>query len=107
MDLLKHLVMIVESLKSQWTVKAVLEFDGTEIGKGNGMMLILDGEVIFYTTSFTGRPNNSGRSIRGSVNFQTGSTSTGTLSSLDDKVGAVELEFDAYLNYSLKIWEWN
>ena len=88
-----------------WTVKTVLEFDGTEIGEGNGLMLVEDGEIVFYTTSFTGSPNNSGRSIRGSVNFQTGST--GTLSSLDDKVGVVELEFDANLNYSLKIWEWN
>jgi hypothetical protein len=88
-----------------WTVKTVLEFDGTEIGEGNGLMLAEDREIVFYTTSFTGRPNNSGRSIRGSVNFQAGST--GTLSSLDDKVGVVELEFDANLNYSLKIWEWN
>jgi hypothetical protein len=88
-----------------WTAKTVIEFDGTEIGGGNGLMLVEDGEIVFYTTSFTGSPNNSGRTIRGSVNFQTGST--GTLSSLDDKVGVVELEFDANLNYSLKIWEWN
>jgi hypothetical protein len=68
-------------------------------------MLAEDGEILFYTASFTGRPNNSGRSIRGSVNFQTGST--GTLSSLDDKVGVIEAEFDVNFNYSLKIWEWN
>jgi hypothetical protein len=89
-----------------WTVRVKLEFDGTDIGEGNGMMFVEDGEIVFWTTSFTGRTTTSGgRSVRGSVNFQTGST--GTLSSLDDKVGVIELEFDANFNYSFKIWEWN
>jgi len=48
------------------------------------MMLVEDGEIVFYITSFTGSPNNSGRSIRGSVNFQVGSTGT-----LDDNVGVI------------------
>jgi hypothetical protein len=89
-----------------WTVKAKLEFDGTDIGEGNGLMFVEDGEIVFYTTSFTGRTNKKGgRSVRGSVNFQTGPT--GTLSSLDDKVGVIELQFDANFNYTFKIWEWN
>jgi hypothetical protein len=88
-----------------WTVKVKLEFDGTDIGEGNGLMFVQDGEIVFYTTSFTGRTTSSGRSVRGSVNFQTGST--GTLSSLDDKVGVIELEFEPDNSYSFKIWEWN
>ena len=73
---------------------------------GNLLMFVEDGEIVFYTTSFTGRRTTSGgRSVRGSVNFQTGST--GTLSSLDDKVGVIELEFEPDSSYSFKIWEWN
>jgi hypothetical protein len=88
-----------------WTVKTVIEFDGTEVGKGNGLMFVDDGEIVFYVASFTGSPSHSGRSIRGSIDFQTGTK--GKLSSLDDKVGVFELDFDVNQNYSLKIWEWN
>lgn len=87
-----------------WTVSTVFESDGTEIGQGNGMMFAKDGQIVNYTTSFTGKPKNSGRSIRGSLNFQTGSQ--GTLSSLDDTVAVLEFDSDADLNYSLKLWEW-
>jgi hypothetical protein len=63
------------------------------------------GEIVFYAASFTGSPSHSGRSIRGSINFQTGTK--GKFSSVDDKVGVFELDFDVNQNYSLKIWEWN
>jgi hypothetical protein len=87
-----------------WTVSTVFESDGTEIGQGNGIMLAQDGQIVNYTTSFTGKPKNSGRSIRGSLSFQT--DSQGTVSSLDDMVAVLEFDSDAAQNYSLKLWEW-
>ena len=85
-----------------WTVSTVFESDGTEIGQGNGMVFAQDGQIVNYTASFTGKPKNSGRSIRGSLSFQT--DSQGILSSLDDAVAVLEFDSDADQNYSLKLW---
>jgi hypothetical protein len=68
------------------------------------MVFAQDGQIVNYTASFTGKPKKSGRSIRGSLSFQT--DSQGILSSLDDAVAVLEFDSDADQNYSLKLWEW-
>jgi hypothetical protein len=67
-------------------------------------MFAQDGQIVNYTSSFTGKPKNSGRSIRGSLSFQT--DSQGTLSSLDGTVAVLEFDSDADQDYSIKLPEW-
>lgn len=65
-------------------------------------MFVDDGEIVFCAASFSGSPSHSGRSICGSIDFQIGTK--GKLSSLYDKVGVSELDFDVNQNYSKKSW---
>jgi len=72
-------------------------------GKGQGVLMSEDSEMVTYTGEGIGRITHSGVTWRGAVFLRTG---TGKLASLSNVVGIFEAEVDMEGNFSEKSWEW-
>ena len=74
-------------------------------GKGKGVIMAGESEIVTYTGEGIGRFGESGIiNWRGSVFIR--SAPNGKLSSLNNAIGVFEAEIDAEGNFSEKSWEW-
>ena len=79
---------------------------GAVYGEGQGVVMTIDGnEMATWKGSGIGRMNAGGKmSWRGALFYDT--TSTGTLSFLNNVVAVFEYEVDEEGNTSAKVWQW-
>jgi hypothetical protein len=79
--------------------------DGSMEGKGQGLFMTNDGQVVSWTGTGIGHFKGPGKmSFRGSLHFKT--SSKGSLASLNNVVGVYEHEGDMEGNVSTRTWEW-
>ena len=78
---------------------------GALFGKGDGVMMTVDGEHVSWLGSGIGKFGQGGKMVwRGALYLQT--SSTGKLASLNNVVAVFEFEADAMGNTTGKSWEW-
>ena len=73
-------------------------------GKGHGVIMAGESDLVSNTGEGVGRLTSSGTIWHGAIFYRT--SSTGKLSFLNDVVGLFEAEMDAEGNFSENIWEW-
>jgi len=79
--------------------------DGSMEGKGQGMYMTTDGQMISWTATGLGKFSGPGKiSFRGSLHLKT--MSKGSLASMNNVVGVFEHESDMDGNLATKTWEW-
>jgi len=79
--------------------------DGSMEGKGEGVFMSNDGQMVSWTGTGIGQFKGPGKiRYRGSLHFKT--MSKGSLSSMNNIVGVFEHEGDLEGNVSTKTWEW-
>jgi hypothetical protein len=79
--------------------------DASMEGKGEGVVLTNDGQMISWTGTGLGQMKSPGKiRYKGSLHFKT--MSKGSLSSMNNVVGVFEHEGDMEGNVSTKTWEW-
>ena len=79
--------------------------DGSMEGKGEGMFMTNDGQMVSWTGTGIGRFKGLGKiRFKGSLHFKT--MSKGSISSMNNVVGVFEYDGDMEGNVSTKTWEW-
>jgi hypothetical protein len=73
-------------------------------GKGRGVIMAGNSEMVTLEGEGVGRISTNGVQWRGVIFYRT--TSTGKLSFLNNTVGLFEAEVDQDGNFTEKIWEW-
>jgi hypothetical protein len=79
--------------------------DGSMEGKGQGVFMTNDGQMISWTGTGLGQFKGAGKiRYKGSLHFKT--MSKGSLASMNNVVGVFEHDGDIEGNVSTKTWEW-
>ncbi len=73
-------------------------------GRGQGVIMAGESEMVAYTGEGVGRMTASGIKWRAALFYRT--SSAGRLASLNNVVGVIEAEVDNEGNFSENTWEW-
>lgn len=73
-------------------------------GRGQGVVMAGESDMVAYTGEGVGRLSPSGVKWRGAIYYMT--SSKGRLAFLNNVVGVFESEVDLEGNFTDKIWEW-